>query len=172
MSKFIVSTCLFTFWAFYELSGGADFTPPARDAVVAEAPVAKPAVAKTEQPILVTQGVTTVQMPAVFQPTAVAVKAAYTVIPAPEAPAKIDDVTLVAETEMTKVDDLFGDMRIVSGDWVNMRNGPSTNDAVLDTLPRGTKAEVITLNGDGWAQIRLRDNGQVGWMAARLLSDG
>ena len=36
---------------------------------------------------------------------------------------------------------------------------------------RGTQAEVIAINGDGWAQIRLIEGGASGWMAARLLGD-
>jgi uncharacterized protein YgiM (DUF1202 family) len=43
---------------------------------------------------------------------------------------------------------------------------------VLDTLAQGTEAEVIEVDSNGWAQIRITSTDQVGWMAERLLTDG
>ncbi|PUB14786.1 SH3 domain-containing protein [Yoonia sediminilitoris] len=162
MSKFIISTCLFTFWAFYELSGGADFQP--RERVIIAASTSS---AKTEVPVI--QAALPVAAPQ--QPTAGVTPVAYRVIPAPDAEPVIAQVALVRENVVTAPEPSFADIRVVAGDWVNMRGGPSTHDIVLDTLPRGTQAEVIAVNPDGWAQIRLADNGQIGWMATRLLSD-
>jgi len=63
------------------------------------------------------------------------------------------------------------DLREVAGKRVNMRSGPGTNFDVLDTLNRGTQAEVIEVNADGWARIRITDSDQIGWMAERLLTN-
>ena len=57
----------------------------------------------------------------------------------------------------------------VSGTRVNMRSGPSTADAVVDSLPGGTLAEVIGEETDGWVQIRDVNSGLTGYMAARFL---
>ena len=64
------------------------------------------------------------------------------------------------------------ELRYVDANRVNLRAGPSISDTVLDTITRGSAAEVLLLNDDGWAQIRLTDSGQTGWMATRLLSEG
>ena len=39
------------------------------------------------------------------------------------------------------------DLRQITGDWVNMRQGPGTGHAVLDTLPRGTEAMISSVAG-------------------------
>lgn len=57
----------------------------------------------------------------------------------------------------------------VSGSRVNMRSGPSTSNAVVDSLPGGTLAETIGDEVDGWVQIRDIASGQTGYMAARFL---
>ena len=62
------------------------------------------------------------------------------------------------------------DLREVSGKRVDMRAGPSTNDAVLDKLVRGTQIEVLDVNADGWARLRVLDTDQIGWMAERFLA--
>jgi uncharacterized protein YgiM (DUF1202 family) len=51
-----------------------------------------------------------------------------------------------------------------------MREGPGTNFGVIDTLTGGTEAEVIEVNAEGWAYIRLVGTNQTGWMAERLLN--
>ena len=161
MSKFIITTCLMLFWAFYEMSGGADFVPLERK-VVAKAPVAdmeQPPLQVTRQPF--------------GDPAFEVLRASYVpelIIEPAQAPV-VENVTYVA-SDVPLADTAGLPVWKVDGDWVNMRDGPSTSFAVLDTLPRGTKAEIIDTNGDGWAQIRLIDSGQTGWMAARLLSDG
>jgi uncharacterized protein YraI len=50
---------------------------------------------------------------------------------------------------------------------VNLRAGPGTNYAILDTLPTGTLLAATgptgTSGGFTWRQFRLRD-GRVGWV--------
>jgi len=166
MSKFIISTCLLMFWVFYEMSGGADFEPLERKIPVAKAPVQAtpdiPVVPVVQAAVVtVSQDVTPVKD--AKEPMG------YTIIPAPEA--KIEQVALVTETT-PQTDALASAFHTVAGDWVNMRDGPSTDFLVLDTLPRGTEAEVLAVNADGWARIRIVSSGQIGWMAERLLTKG
>lgn len=163
MSKFIFVTCAMFAWAFYEMSGGADFAPLERKMPVAKAPV-EDAVVEPIMPVSKIADATVVSEPA--EPPL-----GYTVIPAPapEAEAVIEQVAFVTET--APATDGVAVWK-VAGDWVNMRDGPSTNYYVLETLPRGTEAEILAVNADGWAQIRLLGSGQIGWMAERLLSEG
>ena len=62
------------------------------------------------------------------------------------------------------------DIRYVSGTRVNMRSGPGTSYAVLDTLDGGTATEVLEVDASGWARIRLSGTDRIGWMAERLLT--
>lgn len=63
-------------------------------------------------------------------------------------------------------------VREVSARAVNMREGPSTSFAVIETLPQGTQAEVIEADGTGWVRVRVIGTDQTGWMAERLLTAG
>jgi hypothetical protein len=38
-------------------------------------------------------------------------------------------------------------------------------------MSQGAEAAFLEANDDGWVKIRLSEGNQVGWMAARLLSD-
>ena len=64
------------------------------------------------------------------------------------------------------------DLRVVAGSRVNMRQGPGTNFAVMDTLDGGTEVEVLEVSDNGWARLRVVGTDEIGWMAERLLSDG
>lgn len=164
MTKYIIVTSLMLFWAFYEMSGGADFEPKPRvqaETEVQDKPKSRNWFAQPTQTKSAAPPVTTTT--ALPQDDAPVFRTSLVVIPAPTVEAEV-----VEEAER----EIRADVRIVAGDRVNLRQGPSTNDAVLDTIPYGVAVEVIDLNAAGWAQIRLTDSGQVGWMAARLLSDG
>lgn len=159
MTRFIVLTFGFLGWGYYELSGGADFVPevatveitePA-EAVVAQvvAPAVEPEVAQD----IVARAETE---------TLMTLAAAYEPQPAEETQPDIVDV--IPEVAVQ-------DMRSVAAERVNMRSGPGTGYRVLDTLPRGTEAEVLEVNADGWARVMIFQTGQEGWMAERLLGD-
>ncbi len=185
MGKFVVVSLLLLAVAFYELSGGADFEPELRAPVaVAEtelapvdAPVAEPQVTRADTVSLIQ-----IAGPAPATPTAAQAPAQSLASPAsfnaplpagqvvitPAPTDVVEEPTPVAQPLATAAIDI----RSVAGSRVNMRSGPSTDFRVLDTLPRGTEAEVLEVNADGWARIRLMNTGQEGWMAERLLSDG
>lgn len=167
MPKLIIASSLLLFWAFYEMSGGADFEPRER-------------IAETQAPFTPTPAVDMVEtttlapvVPAVVAPVAVQTStvSSYEFVSEPviiraAAPAVPDVVAVVEEAHPIPDKDL----RIVAGDRVNLRAGPGTQHLVLATLPRGTEAAVIDVNDDGWVKISLTDADQVGWMAASLLT--
>lgn len=155
MTKLMITTCLALLWAFYEMSGGADFEPRHREIVSA---------APWNQPALARQDITVAQLqPASFQ-----------IAPTLDGDVAQDHFTFAAaeEVQAVTVEDVAPvDLRIVAGNRVNMRVGPSTDHTVLRTLARGTEAEVIEIDSEGWARITLVETGQVGWIAGRLLTD-
>jgi len=173
MGKFIVFTFLVLGVVFYEMSGGSGFEPELRAPVaVAQAdlpavqPVVEPQVARADTSTLIQ-----IAPPAAAEP--VVERVAFTaplpagevvITPAPEP--VVTETPVSAPVTQTPVTDV----RAVAGEWVNMRSGPSTDFRVLDTLPRGTEAEVIEVNADGWARIVIMQTGQEGWMAERLLA--
>lgn len=152
MSKFIIGTFLVLGFGFYELSDGADFEPQTR-------PLTQIAVStKSLEEIPFDAPVVT---RASFEPT-------------PIAPIEDTTVALEATPDVTEaVADTPAqiDLRQVAGKRVNMRSGPGTDYSVVDTLNRGTQTEVIEINADGWARVRVVQSDQTGWMAERLLTD-
>jgi len=151
MGKFIIGTFLMLGFGFYELSGGADFEPEARPIAQATISTKSLEAVPFDEPVVTRAAVET----------------------APLAP--IEEIPVVEASLQSAVVDVVEqaivDLRTVSGNRVNMRAGPGTNFDVLDTLTRGTAAEVIEVNDNGWARIRVTSTDQSGWMAERLLSD-
>lgn len=64
------------------------------------------------------------------------------------------------------------DIRVVTGNRVNVRGGPGTNYSVVNKLVRGDEVIVIGSNGDGWVETRPINGGPDGWMADFLLTGG
>ena len=64
------------------------------------------------------------------------------------------------------------DIRVVSGNRVNVRGGPGTNFGVVGKLGAGDTVEVIEDNGAGWVRFRSVNGQETGWMADFLLSSG
>jgi len=164
MGKLIVGTFLILGFAFYELSGGADFEPESQRAQVAEAQVveevATPEVTRSNSATLIS-----VAAEAPAQADEAQIIQAVVEVVEPEV-VEEEPVAVVVEEAPAPLD-----LRLVAGSRVNMRAGPGTNYSVLDTLNGGTQTEVLEVNASGWARIRITDTGQIGWMAERLLSD-
>ncbi len=170
MKRFILVTFLFLGWAFYEVSGGANFVPEARVANVDPLATAETVTrANTTDMASLGQGSVPLVQPATAIPAAAAVVSAE--------PASFETTPAIAPVAATVAADVAtsstvvtADLRSVSGQRVNMRQGPGTSFGVVDTLPQGTLAEVIEVGADGWAKVRIVDTDQVGWMAERLLT--
>ena len=134
MWKVMVLTFAILAGAFFMLSGGFSFEPPA--------PKPRGALALATYDETPDRSITPVaSAPDVTEPTPVA----PTNTPPP-------------------------DTRSVTGDRVNMRNGPSTDFAVLTRLNRGDQVVVLETQADSWVKLQVTASGQVGWMVERLLT--
>ncbi|MCF7698170.1 SH3 domain-containing protein [Loktanella sp. M215] len=192
MGKFIIGTFGILAWTFYVLSGGASFTPETR---VAAAVPAQP-VAEQTPPADVVALITPVA-PETVEPAQAPVDVDPVTMTPPPAIESAQDTTPIAVSATTSSAFAGSDtnvigiapsftslsapapaspdmtaLREVAGRAVNMREGPDTSYAVLDTLPQGTQTEVIESDGTGWVRVRVVGTGQMGWMAERLLTNG
>ena len=192
MNKFIIGTFAILGWAFYVLSGGADFVPEERvaavspfatpDPAVAEPVATDPVVARAETASL-TQ-LSDAPRPATAEPALLTdpqVQAPVTTAEpatAPRTPGSSTDVVTTEEpifASLSGADDAalgVNPIREVSARAVNMRDGPGTDFTVLDTLPQGTQAEIMARDGTGWVRVFIPGTGMTGWMAERLLTEG
>ncbi len=176
VGKFITATFLILGWAFYEMSGGADFVPEERVVAKAEVVVEEPVVETAAVTRSVSTPLVSLTLPvkspqATAEDTAQVIQASVeTVVEAVETANLTETVEAPAAPEPVAAPVL--DLRYVAGSRVNMRTGPGTNFGVIDTLPGGTEAEIISVDANGWANIRITNTGVEGWMAERLLTDG
>ena len=192
MSRFVILSTAFLGWAFYEVSGGADFEPAKRPiprdqtqvaatgAETAAAPAAKPA----PEPVSLGSFArvdTTRDAPArytlSFSGAEGAVDPASLVQPAAlvtDEPAPAETPGADREAKPAEPDEAIATLparprATVSGSRVNLRNGPGTRYAVLGRLTLGDAAEILRENGNGWTKIRVIDSGRIGWMSSRFL---
>lgn len=70
------------------------------------------------------------------------------------------------------LNDAQGDIRVVSGNRVNVRGGPGTDYGVVTKLTEGAEVRVLLDNGDGWVKMQPLDGSPEGWMADFLLTNG
>jgi hypothetical protein len=173
VNRFIVLSFLVMAWGYYEMSGGADFVPESRPVILAE-------VEATTEVLEVVAEDTTLDavevvtradtesldaIDAVERPTpdAISVDTATIVeaIPEPvEAPVSVEDA----------LRDILGtDLREVTGDLVNMRDGPGTDFSVIDKLSRGSIVNVLEAGNDGWVRVEVETTGLSGWMSDQFL---
>ncbi|WP_179381560.1 SH3 domain-containing protein [Jannaschia marina] len=82
----------------------------------------------------------------------------------PQIPVEEDVTDAAAEPEGAR------ELLKVTGSRVNMRAGPSTANAVVDSLPGGTVTEALGAEENGWIQIRDVESGRTGYMSARFLA--
>lgn len=143
--------------------------------VAVEAPV-------VQEPVLVPRVVASVApapaAPMPIAPVAVsgAVTASAVVVPpantvftlATYADVPVDaDLTVAAETPEATGD---GEIWYVTGNSLNVRSGPSTDDAVVGRLTRGEATLVVWREGEDWARIRIEGDGIEGYVAMRFLT--
>ena len=79
----------------------------------------------------------------------------------------VTPVVTAAATAPAPAAELF----YVTARSVNVRSGPSTGDAVIDTLARGEAVSVIWVEDNGWARIRVEGDGIDGYMSMSFLAD-
>ena len=167
MNYLVTSSTLILFALFYQASGGADFVPRS-ERTVATTDSSKSTLTQKrqtafvpfDQPIIIAKEVEDDILVAAANADPVNTGGDFQIIQA----AVALDGTPAAPPQRQ-------DIRIVAGEWVNLRAGPGTSFDVLDTLPQGVEAEVLQVNDADWAQIRLIETNETGWMAVWLLSD-
>ena len=190
MKTFILLTFGFLGFAFYEMSGGAEFEP-ASARVADAAPKVEEAVqiaqaAPTTGASMITSASITkidstpnVTRAALNLADVSAATAQVTEQIATAAVAKVIDSadtpqiilpSLIATTNTRSSSD--GDVRVVSGNRVNVRGGPSTDYGIVNKLTRGIEVRILEDNGDGWVRMQPLDGGEAGWMADFLLTSG
>ncbi len=238
MSRLVIVSFAGLALAFYELSGGADFTPPDRATTetaavrtAASAPepaavtafrnrvVASPADTLVSGPVLAPY---VTAAPATPSPTPAVVNAALAptqrqdqapkqaVSGAPQLRASLRAAPAGAEAQATQplslatsglqIGALEGglsaisatasnssaeyrvipstaaepvpqeDIREIRASRANIRLGPGTNFPVLTQLLAGTSVRILDEDPSGWALLEIPDSGDVGWIAASLLS--
>jgi len=202
MLRFILISFGFLAFAFYQMSGGADFDSEKLRLSRIEAPAAvketnldATATAQLLQPI--PADVTRVSLKLtsvddVLRPTNRRTQAARVVPETQETvteeepvivlPSLITDRVVITPVEFGATDEPAPEpfaaapdrtaIRSVVGASVNMRGGPGTNYSVIDRLLRGDKVEILQDPGAGWVQLRPVGSDTTGWIAKFLLSDG
>lgn len=202
MTKFVFLSLIFLVWAFYEVSGGADFEPEEperiakykaleaeRAAAAAEAErLRKAAIAEKarqrEAERAVVQSAAFVLTPPADENVELAALTTQTPLvrretlfsnptPTPEGERASIAPDPMAKTEVVEKDEVMeppADRRKVRANRVNMRGGPGTNYGVLGKLVRGDEVIVLQDPGHGWVELRVVEDGRIGWMSARLLA--
>jgi len=172
MKSFILLTFGFLGWAFFEMSGGTDFEPEVRTAKVEAPTIAEPAptpeIIVTRASAKTASDLSPINKPLVDAIQASVIAASFTDAPA-AAPKSAAEALALEAAKQAALRAQLTDIRSVSGSRVNMRQGPGTNYGVVATLTRGMETEVLEIL-NGWARIRVVENGNVGWMAERLLA--
>lgn len=197
--RYIIITFGFLGFAFYEMSGGADFDAEATRMARVDAPIAveeEPldTVVAVTQPVL-PENVTRVALnlssvqdvvrpartlqtqvappaPEGVEPTLAAVSEEEPTIILPSLLGDAVVITPVDFSDDTPVAPIGVEIRAVSGNSVNVRGGPGTNYSVVNRLKRGDEVEILQDPGQGWVKLRPVSGGPIGWMADFLLSEG
>lgn len=81
---------------------------------------------------------------------------------------------VVEVTAATPAETTEGQLRWIDATSVNVREGPSTEFAVMGRLTRGEAVLVVLEEGgssEGWSRVRIEGDGVEGFVATRLLTD-
>ncbi|MFY1709787.1 SH3 domain-containing protein [Tritonibacter scottomollicae] len=217
MSRFLMVSFAGLALAFYELSGGADFTPPAHpttDTQIQQATdsstrnriISRPAETQLATPVLTPYSApersavrTASNDQAAPAPERAARSAASVINVTLREPSSVVDVpqpislnlpatglrigsiegglstitsAATAPTPIATVaaPEPIGDMRRIRASRANVRLGPGTRFPVLVQLLAGDKVRVLNEDPSGWSLLENPKTGQVGWIAASLLS--
>ena len=163
MRTFILLSFVLLGVGFYELSGGSDFEPVERQVFDVS---------------FADQG-NGVQLQAVSAPASRVIEPVVTTVALDAQRSSNANEAVIVQISSKNIDQAPEpqvqpgpqiEMATVTGSAVNMRLGPSTQYGVVSTLRRGTEVEVLEMASNGWARLRVVENGQVGWMSARFVA--
>lgn len=185
MWRFMPVSFAFLGWAFYEMSGGADYRPApnsiqARALIEDKHPVARPArpnvirLSDTPRQAGISEAATTLEEAATGRAPIVLASARPSdprfLVPTvvAQAPAPVARVSRVPDVSSAPEIAAVEDRRRVTASAVNLRGGPGTFYGFLGRLVRGDEVVVLRDPGDGWVRLRVAGTGRVGWVAARF----
>ncbi|MEJ6395637.1 SH3 domain-containing protein [Gymnodinialimonas sp. 2305UL16-5] len=89
--------------------------------------------------------------------------------PRPDTPAAEISADAAPDVEPSDDTSAVSALWQVTGDRVNFRAGPSTDDAILTALVRGDQVEYLADAPDDWARLRVVATGVEGFMALEFL---
>ncbi|SNR46173.1 SH3 domain-containing protein [Puniceibacterium sediminis] len=193
MSRYVLLSFAVMGFAFYELSGGADFQPGNHTTAEALRVFRKPVQApqtmahadtsvtpratatRQAKPAAVTK---LVARPDINTPGIILASLERPVVARPAiGPIKAREVisskgsqALGRAGDPAKAVEKKADIRKIDGSRVNLRAGPSTDHSILRKLGKGDRVEVLEDNGNGWLKLRLADSDRVGWIADFLVT--
>ncbi|WP_375263205.1 SH3 domain-containing protein [Palleronia sp.] len=75
----------------------------------------------------------------------------------------------VAPASTEQLESEVADHGVVAASRVNLRDGPSTANRVLDQVVLGQEVEILNRTADGWAQIRVVDTGREAYIFDRFI---
>ncbi|MGR3501536.1 SH3 domain-containing protein [Pseudaestuariivita sp.] len=177
---------LFLGWAFWELSGGSEFEPAVTRTAVADVT----ATTLDESPAEEVEVVASEPVAPETDTTEPETTEIAAVDPAPEqTPESVlttelnnaldsaieetaQETAALAEEVVPQPVAAPIDLRRVSGDRVNMRQGPGTNFGIVTRLTQGDEVEVIQEPGNGWLELRVVESNKIGWIADWLVTGG
>ena len=113
---------------------------------------------------------TVVVAPVAANPVVVTVAPAPVVEPAGTGVFTLATYADAPEATVTPEASADGEIWYVAGTSLNVRSGPSTDDAVVGKLIRGEATLVVAREGEDWARIRIEGDGIEGYVAMRFLS--
>lgn len=195
MKTFILLTFGFLGFALYEMSGGADFEPASARIAAATPEATQPkevvaATPKAQTPapaaVINTAAITKIDStPSVTRVSLNLTDVSDAVAKATQTP-QPRDTTIITDssqtpqiilpsliaTTSTSVPTGASDVRVVSGNRVNVRGGPSTDYGIVSKLTRGDEVRILEDNGNGWVLMEPLEGGESGWMADFLLTSG
>lgn len=193
MGKFIPIAFSFLGFAFYELSGGADFDGEALrlsrvDTTTVKTGLPKVKLAQAQKNNLkdhtvVSRALINLASAQKLDVTDIATakpqitQTSFVVGQQQDVASAIILPSLIAQPDadfdvQAPLATIGQDLRLVTGNLVNVRGGPGTEFDVVGKLARGATVEVLAENGDGWVEMRSTNGEVIGWMADFLLNEG
>ena len=179
MWKYLFSRFVMLGWAFFELSGGQDFEPalptsvsevltPTDDGDPIDRSFDREEVARAATDAL--RSIEFDDHAAAAAPVNVVTDAVLWKVSADTETSAIienilDDVVPVVAATVPSDENLYA----VSVNRANMRNGPSTRNAVIAKLERGTAVQLLPSSSGSWVKLRVVETNRVGWISKKLL---
>lgn len=196
MWRFVLISFIVLGWAFYQLSGGADYKPapnslqartdptqpvpedtrrapelpsPALDAVEDTMAGLRATEAEARE-LSVTLAATRLDATGIIAAEASRPKAELLSLALPE-PARTGEAAI--EAALSAVLDRPAtdpaQLRWVKDGLVDLRTGPGPRFDTRAQISKGTEVAVLETAGNGWVKVRVTDAGQIGWVAEWLL---